>query len=104
MGYYTASDQEAGATSSAMTCPAFETDESESLATESSGSPENPVPKGPGHADPWSPQACLEQIWSGRLSSAQKLVFVAPVLLPKLVVALMLSHVGGVYIFLSRTD
>lgn len=103
--YYTPNDREtAGSIASAVTCGGDHTNEAQLLATESTGVPQDLVPQGIVHADIWSPQACLAQIWSGQLQLAQKMVFVSLVLLPKLVIALMLSHVGGVYIFLSKAD
>eukprot|EP00747_Dinoflagellata_sp_TGD_P052997 gnl/TRDRNA2_/TRDRNA2_148220_c0_seq1.p1 gnl/TRDRNA2_/TRDRNA2_148220_c0~~gnl/TRDRNA2_/TRDRNA2_148220_c0_seq1.p1 ORF type:complete len:322 (-),score=55.05 gnl/TRDRNA2_/TRDRNA2_148220_c0_seq1:364-1329(-) len=52
----------------------------------------------------WSSQECLSLLWPGHLAMPRKVFFVVFILVPKLIVALLLSYVGGVYIFLSLDD
>lgn len=52
----------------------------------------------------WSPEECLEILWPGHLERPRKMFLVISLLVPKLMVAVLLSYIGGVYIFLSKND
>eukprot|EP00747_Dinoflagellata_sp_TGD_P036106 gnl/TRDRNA2_/TRDRNA2_138275_c0_seq1.p1 gnl/TRDRNA2_/TRDRNA2_138275_c0~~gnl/TRDRNA2_/TRDRNA2_138275_c0_seq1.p1 ORF type:complete len:336 (+),score=41.78 gnl/TRDRNA2_/TRDRNA2_138275_c0_seq1:105-1112(+) len=52
----------------------------------------------------WSSEECLALLWPGHLEWSRKIFLVIFMLGPKLMVAVYLAYVGGVYIFLSKDD